>query len=57
MAHKDMYYSFDHKLDLSQGGIVYPFTGIRGDAKDIWTRVNKGQEPHASFKQADTLEE
>ena len=57
MAHKDMYYSFDHKLDLSQGGIVYPFTGIRGDAKDIWTRVNKGQEPHASFMQADTLEE
>lgn len=52
-----MYYSFDQKLDLSQGGIVYPFTGIRGDAKDIWLRVNKGMEPHANFQRADTTEE
>ena len=56
-AAQELYQSFDPKLDLSQGGIVYPFTGIRGDAKDLWMRVNKGVEPHASFVRADTLDE
>lgn len=56
-AAQELYQSYDPKLDLSQGGIVYPFTGIRGDAKDLWMRVNKGAEPHASFARADTLDE
>jgi hypothetical protein len=56
-AAQELYSSFDKRLDLSQGAIVYPFTGIRGDAKDIWARVNKGLEPHASFIRADTTEE
>lgn len=52
-----MYQSYDPKLDLSQGGIVYPFTGIRGDSKELWMRIKNNMEPHASFLRADTLEE
>ena len=26
---------------MSKGGIVYPFTGIRGEAKDLWRSINK----------------
>ena len=38
-AHSESYYSYDKQLDLSSGGIVYPFTGIRGDSKDLWSRI------------------
>lgn len=44
-------------MDLSQGGIVYPFTGIRGDSKELWMKINKGQETRAELVRADTLEE
>jgi hypothetical protein len=33
---------------------VYPFTGIRGDAKELWNRVKRGQEKHAELVRADT---
>jgi len=33
---------YDKRLDVSKGGIVYPFTGIRGDAKQLWSRVKRG---------------
>lgn len=56
-AAQEQYSSFDPKLDLSQGGIVYPFTGIRGDSKDLWMRINKGLEPHVTLARADSLEE
>lgn len=56
-ANQENYTSYDKKLDLSQGGIVYPFTGIRGDAKEIWLRVTKGQEARASFERADSIDE
>lgn len=49
--------SFDKNLDLSQGGIVYPFTGIRGDSKELWSKVYKGYEQYAELVRADTLEE
>jgi hypothetical protein len=29
-------------LDLSKGGIVFPFTGLRGDAKELWRKIKKG---------------
>ena len=41
---------------MSKGGIVYPFTGIRGDAKELWNRLKRGQEKHASLVRADTTE-
>jgi hypothetical protein len=30
------YQDFDKNLDMSKGGIVFPFTGIRGESKDLW---------------------
>ena len=48
---------YDKKLDLSKGGIVYPFTGIRGEAKEVWNRIKRGQEKHAELVRADTIDE
>lgn len=48
---------YDKKLDLSKGGIVYPFTGIRGEAKEVWNRIKRGQEKHAELVRADTIED
>lgn len=42
MAQADDYYDFDSRLDVSKGGIVYPFTGLRGDAKELYRRIKKG---------------
>lgn len=36
------YSEYDRNLDLSKGGIVYPFTGIRGDAKELWNKIKNG---------------
>jgi hypothetical protein len=41
---------------MSKGGIVYPFTGIRGDSKELCNRIKKGLEKHAELVRADTLE-
>ena len=40
---------------MSKGGIVYPFTGIRGDAKELWRRIKKGVEPRIKLIRADSL--
>ena len=48
---------YDKKLDLSKGGIVYPFTGIRGDAKELWNRIKRGQEKHVELVRADSNEQ
>eukprot|EP00356_Strombidium_inclinatum_P015727 CAMPEP_0170496556 /NCGR_PEP_ID=MMETSP0208-20121228/22081_1 /TAXON_ID=197538 /ORGANISM="Strombidium inclinatum, Strain S3" /LENGTH=246 /DNA_ID=CAMNT_0010773141 /DNA_START=1486 /DNA_END=2229 /DNA_ORIENTATION=- len=55
-AHQDLYYDFDSHLDLSKGGIVYPFTGIRGDAKELWQRIKNGNEKHIELIRADSAE-
>lgn len=44
MAEADHYRDYDSKLDVSKGGIVYPFTGIRGDAKELWRKIVRGEE-------------
>ena len=44
-AHADEYYDADHGTggrSSSSNKIVYPFTGIRGDAKELWRRARKG---------------
>jgi hypothetical protein len=47
------YYEFNKELDLSKGGIVYPFTGIRGDSKELWSKVKMGKLPNVSLARAD----
>ena len=55
IAQADQYYDYDSKLDVSKGGIVFPFTGIRGDAKELWRRIKKGQEDKIQLIRADTI--
>ncbi len=45
-AHADDYHDGDGtSTSKTANSIVYPFTGIRGDAKELWRRARKGQEP------------
>ena len=43
-ASQDNYKDFDRRLDVTRGGIVYPFTGIRGDAKELYRLIQQGKE-------------
>jgi hypothetical protein len=45
---------YDSKLDVSKGGIVFPFTGIRGDAKELYRKIKKGLENRIELIRADT---
>lgn len=35
-ASADGYNEYDRRFDVTRGGIVYPFTGLRGDAKELF---------------------
>lgn len=54
LAQADQYTDYDAKLDVSKGGIVFPFTGIRGDAKELYRKIKKGLEPRIQLIRADT---
>ena len=56
-ANHDFYTDYDKNLDLSKGGIVYPFTGIRGDSKDLWSKCKKGNLQHVEMIKAESLAE
>jgi hypothetical protein len=43
-ALNDGYSAFDPKRSVNKNGNVYPFIGIRGDAKDLYRKIAKGQE-------------
>jgi len=51
------YSDYDKNLDLSKGGIVYPFTGIRGDSKELWNKSKKGLLQHVELCRAESLTE
>ena len=54
-AHADDYFDGDNSgTQKTANSIVYPFTGIRGDAKELWRRARKGQEPKLQLVRADT---
>ena len=36
---------------------MYPFTGIRGDSKELWGSIKRGQLKQAELVRADTVEE
>ena len=52
-ASNHSYKDFDQNLDLSKGGIVYPFTGIRGEAKDLWMAIRNGHVSNVELVRAD----
>jgi hypothetical protein len=43
-AVNDGYTCYDKRQALSKHGKVYPFIGIRGDAKELYKRINRGEE-------------
>lgn len=49
------YHDYNKDFDLSKGGIVYPFTGIRGDSKELWFKVTQKKIPNVSIVRADTI--
>lgn len=53
-AQAAMYNEYDHIQDLSKGGIVYPFTGIRGDSKELWYKVKQQQIPNVRLVKAES---
>jgi hypothetical protein len=36
---------------------VYPFTGLRGDAKELWRKIRSGAENNIKLVRADSIEE
>ena len=53
-AHADEYHDGDGtSTSKSPNSIVYPFTGIRGDAKDLWRKARRGGEPRLQLVRAD----
>ena len=56
-AKSDFYFDYDKNLDLSKGGIVYPFTGIRGDSKELWNRIKRNDIRHVELVRAETTQE
>jgi hypothetical protein len=56
-AEKDGY-TYYKKSDFSNSnGYLYSFTGLRGDAKELYKKVTTGQEKRVQFVQAQTVEE
>ena len=51
-AMNENYSDYDRRLDMSKGSIIYPFTGIRGEAKDLWRLIKRrAQSVEAGFVQ------
>ena len=44
-------------MDVSKSGIVYPFTGLRGDAKDLYKKIKNGNESLVQLVRADTIDD
>jgi lysine/ornithine N-monooxygenase len=57
-AIKDGYTCYDKKAALNKQGRVYPFIGIRGDAKELYKKIIKGEENRVKLIKTfdDTLE-
>jgi len=53
------YFEFDmeERKDLKEESYVYAFTGLRGDAKQLYLQVKNGDEQRVSFVKAETPEQ
>jgi len=52
----DGYHEFKEE-DFKKDGYLYSFTGLRGDAKDLYLRVMRGEERRVALIQAPTATE
>jgi hypothetical protein len=51
---KDWNYT-DYDTGRKADGFIYAFTGLRGDAKQLWRKVQLGEEPRLKLVQAATV--
>ena len=56
-AQQDGYTNFKKTDFANENGYLYSFTGLRGDAKDLYKKVTSGQERRLCFVKAKTVEE
>ena len=56
-AQQDGYTNFKKSDFSNENGYLYSFTGLRGDAKDLYKKVTSGQERRLRFVRAATAEE
>lgn len=49
------YSEYDSKLFPKKTGLLYGFTGLRGDAKDLYTNIVKGRETRIQLIKAETI--
>lgn len=51
-AEKDGYNQFEQDKFSKKDGYLYSFSGLRGDAKDLYLRIMRGQEKRVKLIQA-----
>ena len=56
-AEKDGYDQFASDQFSKKDGYLYSFSGLRGDAKDLYLKVMRGQEKRVRLIQARTVKE
>eukprot|EP00347_Sterkiella_histriomuscorum_P013633 403363974 len=56
-AEQDGYTEFESDKFQKKDGYLYSFTGLRGDAKDLYLKIQRGQEKRVALIQAKTVEE
>jgi hypothetical protein len=56
-ALKDGYTSFDQEAFKNDNGYLYSFTGLRGDAKELYRSIAHGREKRVRLVKAQTIEE
>lgn len=56
-ATKDGYHDFDKKLFPKPSCILYGYTGLRGDAKELHKQIRLGKEKRVKLIQAKTPDE
>ena len=53
-AQKANYHDYEKEKYRQKDGYVYSFTGLRGDAKNLYLRVKSGAEKRVKFVKAPT---
>ena len=55
-AKADNYTEFSDFVFSNQNGFVYSYTGLRGDAKQLYRKIKKGDEKRVQLVKCETTE-